>query len=86
MNACQRMAVTIAQSRVELLDPVAVKVVLLEAGYDAGDIQEHRYSAALVAGAIRRAGDVEDGLRLHAQESAGVFGQIDAILARKTAA
>lgn len=82
MDTCERMAVTIAQSGVDLIDPPAVKLVLLEAGYDAGAIREHRHCAALIASAIRRAGNVPEGLALHHRENLALFAQIDAALAK----
>lgn len=82
MDTCERMAVTIAQSGVDLIDPPAVKLVLLEVGYDAADILEHRHCAAMLAGAIRRAGNVVDGLALHYRENLELFAQIDAALAK----
>lgn len=82
MNTCEAMAVTIAHSGVDLIDPPAVKLVLLEAGYDASGIQEHRHCAALIASAIRRAGNVPDGVALHHRENRELYAQIDAALAR----
>ncbi len=83
MNTYERIAITIAHSGVDLMDPLAVKLVLMEAGYDAADIMEHRYCAAMVAGAIRRAGNVPDGLALHYRENREIIAQIDAALARR---
>lgn len=48
------MAITLAQSTVDLSDERETAILLLEAGYDEREIAHHRHEAARVAGSHRR--------------------------------